>query len=422
MGWLQRILSPAAGAQPWDDFWYEPAAGASDSGIDVSSETALRTSAVFACVRILAETVGMMPLHLYRRTDDDGRERATDHPLYPILHDRPNHWQTPMEFREMMQAHISLRGNAYALIVPKRGNWLGELWPLHPDRVKVLLTDSGRLVYEYRDRSGMMQRKLQGEILHLRFLSLDGYLGITPIAYARETVGRQMAMEKSNSRFHRNDATPRVALKHPAVMSEDAEKRFLAGWNGTYGGTQNAHKAAVLFEGMDIVQLGMKPEDAQFVESWEAGLSDICRWFGVHPRKIGAKSGDSQTYSNVEQAQIEHVTDTVLPLCTRWEQALARDLLLDSERETYYPEFMLDGLLRADAVARSTLYEKAINNWMTVNEIRARENLSPVEGGDEMKKPEPAPRPAAPNPANEPDAPGGDPGDQGDQGDEETPA
>lgn len=412
MSWLDRIFRPpsASSPLPWDDFWYQQSGVETESGPTVSAESSLKTSAVFACVRLLAETVGSMPLHLYRRTPDGGRERATDHPLYEVLQCRPNSWQSPMEFREMMQAHVSLRGNAYAMVVPGKLGWVTELWPLHPDRVRVMLAGQNKLVYDYTDRLGQTIRLLPGEILHIRFLSLDGYIGLTPISYARETVGRQLAMERSNSRFHKNDATPRIVLKHPDLITPEAQERFSASWNATYGGYANAHKVAIIEEGMDVVSLGLKPQDSQFVESWEGGLSDLCRWFGVHPRKIGAKSGDSQTYANVEQAQIEHITDTVLPLCSRWEQAIDRDLLLPDERGEYYTEFMLDGLLRADAVARATLYEKALGKWMTQNEIRARENLPPVEGGDEM-----SPRDAAP--ASQRDAPSTPPATEPDQDD-----
>lgn len=402
MNWLRKLISPPRadyGPAPWDDFWYDPADMQSETGIAIGPDSSLKTSAVFACVRVLSSSVSTIPLLLYRRTSDGGRERATEHPLYEILHDRPNFWQTSLEFREMMQAHLCLRGNAFALIKTRGNGQVTALEPIHPDTVKVLLDSQGGLVYECRLRDNTTVRRLADEMFHLRGLSFDGYVGVTPISYARETIGRQLAMERTNSKFFANDATPRVVLKHPLKFSsKEAADRILASWNAAYGGYQKAHKAAILEEGMDVMTLGLKPEDAQFVESWEIGVADICRWFGVHPRKIGAKSGDSQTYSNVEQAQIEHVTDTVLPNCARWEQTISRSLLLERERKTLYPEFMIDGLLRADSVARATLYEKAVDRWMTVNEIRARENLPPVDGGDEIKPPAPAARsaPAAP--------------------------
>lgn len=407
MSWLRTLFAPPRadyGPAPWDDFWYEPAELESETGIAIGPESSMRTSAVFSCVRVLSNAVSSIPLLLYRRTADGGRERATEHPLYEVLHSRPNAWQTSLEFREMLQAHLCLRGNAYALIKTSGGGQVTALEPIHPDLMKVLIDTQGRLVYEYKQRDNTTVRKLADEIFHLRWLSLDGYVGLTPISYAKETLGRQLAMERSNSRFFQNDATPRVVLKHPLKFSsKEAAERIIASWNQSYGGYQRAHKAAILEEGMDVTTLGLKPEDAQFVESWEIGVADICRWFGVNPRKIGAKSGDSQTYSNVEQAQIEHVTDTVLPHCARWEQTISRSLLLPREQETYYPEFLIEGLLRADSVARATLYEKAVDRWMTVNEIRARENMPPVEGGDEIKEPEPPPAAAPPEPEPEPE-------------------
>ena len=400
-GWVRSLFGePRANSPvPWDDFWYGSAGDETESGVTVNYETALRTSAVFACVRLKAETIGGLPLHVYRRIPDGGKERADNHPLYDVLHDRPNAWQSANEFRETMQAHIDLRGNAYAQIIAGDRGWVTELWPVHPDKVTVLLRQDGTLVYRFTDRFGHPQTRLQDEMLHIRFLSLNGVLGLTPLSYARETIGRQVAMEKSNSRFHKNDATSRVALVHPSgFSSEEAAQRVITSWNAAYGGSANAHKTAILEEGMDIKIIGLKPEDAQFVESWEGGITDICRWFGVQPRKLGAKSGDSQTYSNVEQAQIEFVTDTVLPMCTRWEQACERALLLPRERGTYFVEFNVDGLLRADAATRGSLYAQALDKWMTVNEIRCRENLPPVPGGDEFRIQAAPSSPAAPHP------------------------
>lgn len=403
--WIHRVTAPrATSPQPWDDFWYGDAGGVTtESGLDISCDGSLKTSAVYACVRILAESVATVPLHLYVRSGDGGRERATRHPVYEILHDRPNGWQSPLEFREMLQMHVALRGNGYALIVPGRRGWVDELLPLHPDRVRVMVrTTDRKLVYEYTDVDGISRRAMQGEVLHVRGPSLDGYVGITPVAYARETIGRQMSMERANARFHRNDATPRVALVHPSKFKDDAaQKRLAASWNAAYGGSANAHKVAILEEGMDVKALGLKPEDAQFVQSWEVGLADVARWFGVHPRKIGAKSGDSQTYANVENAQIEHLNDTVRPWAARWEQAINRDLLLESERSRYYAEFQLEAVLRADHQGRAAYYEKAFGRWMTANEIRQRENLPPIDGGDELEEmnPEPEPAPPVPDPA-----------------------
>lgn len=392
MSWLANLFGlSAATPEPWDDFWYEPAEHPTESGAEVGTETALKTSAVFACVRLRANLAGMLPLHLYRRLDDDGRERATDHPLYDLLRYRPNSWQTPIEFRSMMQAHVDLRGNGFAEVKLGRSGQISELIPLHPDRVRVLIDTAGALVYEYIERNQEKRRLLPDEIFHLRGLSLDGYVGLSTIGYARETIGRQLSMERSNARFHKNDATPRVVIKHPQSLSDPAKlERLRTSWNSAYSGSANAHKAAILEEGADVVALGLKPEDAQFVESWEGGVADIARWFEVHPRKIGAKSGDSQTYANVEQAQIEFITDTGLPIWARWEQAISRDLLLPRERNEYYAEHTVEALLRADVATQAALYEKAFGRWMTTNEIRTRMNLGKVTGGDDLSASEPA--------------------------------
>lgn len=390
MSWLSSVLAPRAGSSDSNSssfWWTSYPVGETYAGVDLTGEAALRTSAVFACIRVRAELLGSVPLMVYRRGPNGEKRRATEHPLYELLHERPNRWQTPFEFRQLMQSHVDQRGNGYALIVTKSDGSISELQPLDPDRMAVYLLNDGTLRYEYTLQDGKVVRLLPDEVFHLRGLTFNGYLGVTPIDYAREAIGRQVAMERANARFHRNDGSPRVALSHPNSLSEDASKRIIAHWNATYGGHENAHKVAVLEEGMDIKVIGLKPEDAQFVESWEGGITDICRWFGVHPRKLFAKSGDSQTYTNVEAAQIEHLTDTGMPMFVRFEQTVSRDLLLPSERGVYYAEFLVDALQRADSVARSTFYEKALaSRWMTINEVRQRENLPPIEGGNALAR------------------------------------
>lgn len=382
MGLLARLERPQAATEAETiGRILRGALGGTASGVAVSPDSALRCAAVFACVRVLAEDVAKVPLILYRRTASGGKERATDHPLYPVLHDRPNPWQTSFEFREMMQGHLELRGNAFAFI-NRVGGRVQELLPIHPDRVSAKQEADYSLSYKVQGNPDPFPAE---RILHLRGLSSDGVTGMTPISLGREAVGLALAAEQHGARLFGNGARPGGILEHPGKVSAEAATRLKTSFEEMHGG-RNVHRTALLEEGLKWTQIGMTSEDAQFLETRKYQRSEIAALFRVPPHKIGDL--EKATFSNIEQQSLEYVGDSLQPRVTRWEQRLAASLLTPVERKTYYVSFLLEGLLRGDTKARYEAYGRAIlDGWMNRNEARLREDLDPVEGLGEFLQP-----------------------------------
>jgi HK97 family phage portal protein len=387
IGLLRRWLGrgEARGLHPRDPAlagWF--AGNEAASGMVVTPEAAMRATAVFACVQYLARSIGAMPLLLYRRLPSGGKERDTDHPLARVLHDRPNSWQTAYDFRASLQAHLCLRGNAYARIVSSNGNPAAALIPVHPDRIRPLPERvRGRLAYEYWPRLGGREVLMQEEVLHLRGLSVaeDGLLGLSPIDCMREAVGLALAAESYGARFYRNDARPGVVLKHPGKLSAEAATRLKESWNQRFAGVHNAHRTAVLEEGMEVVTVGMTAEQAQFLETRKFQRSEIAAIFGVPLHKIGDL--ERATFSNIEHQAIEVVTDTIRPWAVAWEQALERDLFTEEMHRTHVIAFNLDGLLRGDIESRYRAYATGRQwGWLSANDVREREDMNRIDGGD----------------------------------------
>lgn len=376
MSYLTRMLA-ASSATSFTTPAYDQAVhlSATASGVPVSAQTALKISTVWACVRLIAETIASLPLVVYQRRADGGRSEATNHPLFDLLHDQPNRYQTAFEFREMMTGHALLRGNAYAKIEPGPRGFADQLIPLHPDRVIVEQLKSPDAAPRYRYKVEGLGTFNDTDILHLRGLSGDGITGIDPITYARESFGLTLAGERYGARFFRNDARPSVVLKHPKELKGEAAKRLAASWNQNHGG-ENIHGTAVLEEGMDLVTVGVEPRNAQFLELREFQAEDACRWFRVPPHMVGLTSKATTWGSGIEQMSIGFVVYTLLPWLKRWEQAISRDLILVPQ--TYFVEHIVTALLRGDAKARYETYEIARRTGiMNPNEARALENMNP---------------------------------------------
>jgi HK97 family phage portal protein len=400
LGFLQRVRTAwgslradgGMGVQlsPFDDALYASRGYQTATGLRVSPESAMRVAAVFACVRVVAETVASLPLIIYRRKDDGGKERAVDHPLYSILHESPNQWQTAYEFLEMMQAHLELRGNAYALIVAGNGNAIDSLVPLHPDRVLVKRQSNGRLQYSVRDfYGGNIKTYLQEEMLHLRGLSADGLVGMSTIAVGAEAVANALASQEYSSRFFENDATPPVAFVHQKTLSADAYTRLKTGLQEAHGGA-NHHKPIILEEGMDVKTLGIKPIDSQLLEARQASRGDIASMFRVPPHKMGDLT--RATFSNIEQQNIEFATDCIRPRLVRLEKRIQKDLITAlnfGNGEQYFCEFLMEALMRGDQQSRYRSY--AIGRqwgWLSANDVCRFESLNPIgPGGDEYMRP-----------------------------------
>src|SRR3990172_5495312 len=385
-----RLLSRMAGAvtpqsfSPGDDFWYTPFVRASYSGQTVTPETAMACSAVFAAVRAISEDVASLPLFIYQRRADGGKNRAPFHPLYDLLHNEPNRWQTAFEFREMMQGHVLLRGNAYAQIVQGPRGPVDQLVPLHPDRIKIDLSATGEIRYKVRRKDGTEYTLLDDEMFHLRGLSSDGITGLSVIALARESVGLALAAESYGGRFFSRGASPSGVLSTDQKLSPEAAERMAADWQKKHAGVDNAHKVVVLEEGLKWQQIGMTSEDAQFLETRIHQVQDVARWFRIPPHKIGELS--RATFTNIEHQAIEYVVDTVRPWCVRWEQRISADLILNTA--AFFAQHNMDALLTGDTKSRYEAYGMGIRDgWLSRNEVRVNDDRNPQPGLDEYLSP-----------------------------------
>ena len=370
-------------ASPKNSFWSSPYNfffGASSSGKSVSEKTALQTTAVYACVRILAETIASLPLHTYRYSPG-GKEKVQDHPLYHLLHSEPNPEMTSFVFRETLMGHLLLWGNAYAQIIRDgRGRVLG-LYPLLPSKMLVSRTDQGILFYQY-EKDGQTYFLSNQEVLHIPGLGFDGLVGYSPIAMAKNAIGMAIATEEYGAKFFANGASPGGVLEHPGVVKDPGKIR--ESWNAVYQGSGNAHRVAVLEEGMKFQPIGIPPEQAQFLETRKYQLNEIARIFRIPPHMIGDL--EKSSFSNIEQQSLEFVMYTLDPWVIRWEQAIQRALLSGGEKRQYFVKFNVDGLLRGDYQSRMNGYAVGRQNgWLSANDIRELENLnriSPELGGD----------------------------------------
>ena len=353
--------------------------GGSTSGKSVNERSAMQMTAVYACVRILSEAIAGLPLHMYRYRDDGGKEKATEHNLYHLLHDEPNPEMTSFVFRETLMTHLLLWGNAYAQVIRNGKGEVLALDPLMPSRMSVDRTNDGRIVYIYsRDQSEANAGKdsqvvlTSDDILHIPGLGFDGLVGYSPIAMAKNAIGMSIACEEYGARFFANGASPSGVLEHPGTLKDP--KRVRDSWNAAYGGTSNAHKVAVLEEGMKYVPISISPNEAQFLETRKFQIDEIARIFRVPPHMVGDL--EKSSFSNIEQQSLEFVTYTLSPWMVRWEQSLFRALLSKEEKARYFCKFNVDGLLRGSYHERMQGYSVGIQNgFMSPNDVRQLEDL-----------------------------------------------
>ena len=356
--------------------------GGTTSGKAVNERTAMQTSAVYACVRILAESVAGLPLHVYERTANGSKSTKPSHPLYRLLHDEPNREMTSFVFRETLMSHLLLWGNAYAQIIRDGRGFPIALYPLLPDRMAVDRNESGELVYTYQSDKGQVKLRREN-VLHIPGLGFDGLIGYSPIAMAKNAVGLALATEDYGAAFFANGANPGGVLEHPGVIKPEQADRLRESWQSQFGGA-NAHKVAVLEEGLKFHQMSIPPEQAQFLETRKFQINEIARIFRVPPHMVGDL--EKSSFSNIEQQSLEFVKYTLDPWVVRWEQSLQQALLLPSEKATIFIKFNLDGLLRGDYQSRMQGYSTGIQNgFMSVNDVRGLEDmnlLTAEEGGD----------------------------------------
>ena len=364
--------------------------GRTTSGKPVNERTAMQTTAVYACVRILAEAVASLPLHVYEYQDDGGKKLVHDHPLYYLLHDEPNPEMTSFVFRETLMSHLLIWGNAYAQIIRDGAGRVLGLYPLLPDKMEVQRDDKGNIYYVYSRNSdenptfkeyGNIKLKAE-DVLHIPGLGFDGLIGYSPIAMAKNAVGMTLACEEYGASFFANGANPGGVLEHPGVLKDPSKVR--ESWNSVYRGVSNAHKIAVLEEGMKYQQIGIPPEEAQFLETRKFQINEIARLYRIPPHMVGDL--DKSSFSNIEQQSLEFVKYTLDPWVIRWEQSLQRSLLLLGEKGKYFIKLNVDGLLRGDYQSRMNGYAVGRQNgWFSANDIREMENMNPIpdeEGGN----------------------------------------
>ncbi|WP_082758266.1 phage portal protein [Burkholderia sp. MSMB1498] len=378
-----RLNADTGDRSPWGDFWFSPVPfrGTPHS---VNADAAMRLTAVFACVRVLAESVSTLPFMLYRERHDGRKTPLRNHWLYRLLAIRPNDFQNPLEFREMLQGHCTLRGNAFAQIVSNSRGEVTDLLPLHPDRVTIELLSDTQWRYRYTRRDGSEIVLARSEVFHLRGLSPDGIVGYNPITAAREAVAGGLAAQDYGMRFFMNDATPGGWIEMPNAFPSDEKRReFREAWQRQQTG-RNRHKTAILEFGMKYHELGLKNEDIQFIETRKFSVSEIARLFRIPPHMIGDL--DKATFSNIEQQSLEFVIHTLRPWLVRWEEAIRYYFL--GEDDGLNVEFPVTALLRGDAQARAMYYHNGIlDGWLTRNEARRMESLDPLDGLDEPLRP-----------------------------------
>lgn len=390
-----RLLTRLAGIRadvpksPIDDYWYSSLGGTTAAGVTMSPELARTLSAVYRAERVRTETLATLPCITYRSLPgDDGRERATDHPLYEVLRRQPNRWQTGYQFWEMAQGHVDMRGDFYAHIqvnprplppVPgqtSRAFAMGiELVPMHPDRMTPEWTEGGAVRYVYKPAQGPPVVYPQSDIFHIAGPSYDGLKGESIITCAREGLGGARALDLHGARFFANGAATTGALEHPGVLGDPALKRLREQWADQHAGIGNAWKPIILEEGMKWQSIGMNMEDSQWIESRKFAIEEIARWFSIPLHMMG--QGNVQPRANMEQEALEFVQYTMLAIVSRIEGCIWRDLIID--KANVYSKFLLDSLLRGDLESRYRAYAIGRNwGWLSINDVRRKEDENPI--------------------------------------------
>ena len=352
--------------------------GMAGSGKSVNARTAIQVSAVYACVRVIAETVASLPFSVFEQ-DKTGSQKALDHPLYRILHDEPNTEMTSFVWREAMLTHLLLWGNSYSQILRAgRGNIVG-LYPLLPDHMEVDRDDKGKLTYTYSTTNGQTVKLRPEDVLHIPGLGFDGIMGYSPIAIERNAVGLSIAAEEFGGKFFGNGATPSGILTHPNTVKNP--KALRESWMEAYGGSSNANRVAILEEGMTFTRISMPNNEAQFLETRKFQVEEICRIYRVPPHMIADL--EHATFSNIEHQSIDFAVHTIRPWLVRIEQAINRALFSEKEKGRFYCQFNLDGLMRGSYKERMEGYSIARQNgWMSANDIRQLENQNPIPDED----------------------------------------
>lgn len=350
------------------------------SGVAVSPETAMTLSAVYSAVKIISETLASLPLLTYAR-EERGKRRAIELSLYYLLHDAPNELMTSFEFRELQQQRLLLHGNALAEIAYNGRGGVESVWPLDPLKVKEYSISNGKVYYHYERPDHSNEWISSDNIWHIRGMGGNGVWGYSPIHIMRNSLGVQMATEEYAGKFFASGAQPSGVLKHPGALGDTAYDRIKDSWAETHGGLENAHKTAILEEGMEYQQISLPPEDAQFLQTRQFGISDVARMYNIPLHMLNELS--RSTNNNIENQSLGYVIYTVRPWLVRWEQSMQKNLFLSSQRGKYFAEFLVDGLLRGDTKTRHDTYAIGRQNgYYSANDVREMENKNPIDDGD----------------------------------------
>jgi HK97 family phage portal protein len=363
----------------WQGFDIDPSRSQRNpSGIRITPDTALQSTTVLACVRVLGESVASLPCNLFRKTKDGGKELATEHPLFEVLNSAPNSWQTAYEYFEQMMLHVTLHGNAYSYIKSGKKGFATELIPLHPTRVQVERLPNGRLRYTYSQEHGKQVVYPQDKIVHLRWLSDDGVTGMVPVQLSQDAIALSRACEIHGSAFFGNGAMPGICLETDQVLDQSSATALRENWERMHRSSNNAFRTAVLMGGLKAHELGSSNSDSQFLETRRMQVEEICRIFRCPPHLVGDLSRSS--FSNIEQQSIDFLQHTLQPWLTRIQACLGRDVVIDND---LFVEFDPRQLLRGDVSARASYYTTMWNLGVTsINELRAWESLNPIPEGD----------------------------------------
>jgi HK97 family phage portal protein len=355
------------------------------AGVTVTSDSAMKVSAVYACVMVIAESLAQLPLILYQR-DGDKKTRAASNRLYSLLHDAPNDFQTSFDWRLTITVHILLHGAGYSFINRSVNGEILELLPMQPDKIKIKQNKDFSLDYTFTDSTGAHIPLRQDQVFRVTGFSDDGINGISPIERHRQTIGIASAADNHTALTFKNGAKHSGILQNSGhFSSDDVAKRVKESWDEASSGS-NSHKTALLEDGLTWVANSMTNRDAQYIEIRKFQIEDIARIFRVPPHKIGHL--EKSTNNNIEQQALEFVTDTLMPWIKRWEQSISRDLIGRTASRIFFAEILVDGLLRGDSTARAAFYQSAVGvPWMTVNEARTAENRNPIAGGDVLVTP-----------------------------------
>jgi len=367
-----------------------PTMRAAAAGVAVTPDTAMRVTTVLRCINLISQAEASLPLVLYREERRGERFPAETHPLYRILLRRPNNWQTPFEFKRLLMVWLLQRGNAYAFVQRDGFGQVKQLIPVHPNLVTVLRAWDGTPVYDFSIWPGAPRLRVTNEnMIHLRWMTLDGYTGLSPIALAAESIGVSIAAEDYGARFFGGGAQPNGVLTLPGKLSEDAQRRVGAQWAATYNGLSNSHKTVVLSDGAKYERIGIPPDEAQFLELRGFQVEDIARIYGPPPHMVGHTSKTTSWGSGIGEQALGFLKFVLRPLyLTGVEEELNRALLLDSEDEEFFIRHDTAELERGNMAAIAEWARKLLDGGVVnPNEVRARFDMNPYPGGERFRVP-----------------------------------